>query len=287
MTYEKYTGNDYSYQFSELQSENIITSIGDKAFLSNKTIHTMILPETVTHIGNWAFAHMHHLENLTIPCTDLTLGRQVFLDCPNLTAIHVHNDTSANAGLPYFLATTVTVLKNTRLFDPKRAGIAETHAEWMHEYDQALISYLRASDDAGFEPVLYGWFNDEGSDIQLSRHLEERRKYKVYLTFLRLRYPDYLSQETESILYAYLDQHMPYGEQDSVHNAVWEHIINDTYGTDIHYIKILEKAGVLTTKRIAELLISLQPGNPEVISYLLNIQMTDTPNSSGFDAFKL
>ena len=110
MTYEKYSGTEYSYAVPQSINGQTCTAIADKAFLSNKTLHELILPSTVTQIGSWAFAHMHHLEKLTVPCTSLQFGKQIFLDCPQLSFVHVAGDSSDNPGLPYFLASTVTIL---------------------------------------------------------------------------------------------------------------------------------------------------------------------------------
>lgn len=52
MTYEKYSGTEYSYTVPQLISGQQCTAIADKAFLSNKTLHELILPSTVTQIGS-------------------------------------------------------------------------------------------------------------------------------------------------------------------------------------------------------------------------------------------
>lgn len=287
MIYEKYTGKEYSYSMPHTIDGQPCTAIADKAFLSNKTLHELTLSPTVTQIGNWAFAHMHNLEKLTVPCAMLAFGRQIFLDCPNLSCIYVTGDSSENPGLPYFLASTVTILQKDELFNPKFAASVDTHRDWMQKYDDALLAYINTPDESGFEPVFYGWFNDEDADAQLPGYLKQHRRGKVSLAFLRLLYPLHLSETVKQHLQNYLADHMPEGSKAAEHTAVWDCLSENGYGEDIRYIHILENAGILTEKQIARLLEYLQPGNPEVTAYLLRLRDTMRHNTDAFQQFLL
>lgn len=287
MIYEKYTGTEYSYTMPQSDNGQPYTAIADKAFLSNKTLHELTLSPAVTQIGSWAFAHMHNLEKLTVPCTTFAFGRQIFLDCPNLSCIYVTGDSSDNPGLPYFLANAVTILKKDELFDPKYAASADTHSDWMMKYDEALSAYIDSPDESGFEPIFYGWFNDEDADAQLPVYLKDCRRKKVCLVFLRLLYPLHLSAAFRTRLQAYLKDHMPDGSKAAEHIAVWESLLQDGYGEDMRCIHILEDAGILTETQIARLLEHLQPGNPEVTAYLLRLRDTMRHNTDAFQQFLL
>lgn len=287
MIYEKYTGTEYSYIMPQSVDGQPYNAIADKAFLSNKTLHELTLSPAVTQIGSWAFAHMHHIEKLTVPCTTFQFGRQIFLDCPNLSSIHVTGDTSENPGLPYFLASAVTILKKDELFDPRFAASFDTHADWMKEYDEALSAYIHTPDENGFEPVFYGWFNDEDAEAQLPQYLKKHRQNKVSLIFLRLLYPLHLSAALKTRLQLYLGDHMPGGSKATEHIAVWDCLLQNGYGEDIRYIHVLEDADILTEKQIARLLEYLQPGNPEVTAYLLRLRDSLRQNTNIFDQFSL
>lgn len=287
MIYEKYTGTEYAYVMPSAKDGCPYTAVADKTFLSCKTLHELTLAPTVTRIGSWAFAHMHNLEKLTVPCAALQFGRQVFLDCPRLTCIHVMEDASGNPGLPFFLAGAVTLLQKDNLFNPALAAGADTHTNWLAAYDDALLTFLNTPDESGFEPVFYGWFNDEDSDAQLPRYLEMRRRNKVRLTFLRLLYPLYLSADCKAHLHAYLANHMPDGAKADEHTAVWDCLRQDGYGEDIRCMHILEEAQILTRTQIARLLDYLQPGNPEVIAYLLRLRDSLRQNTDMFGQFLL
>lgn len=287
MTFEHYTGNEYTFTVPSTIDGTALSTIGAKAFLSNKTLHELILPDTITALDNWAFAHMHNLERLHVPCTNLQLGRQVFLDCPKLRCISVSNDTSENPGLPYFLASVLILLQKEFLFTPQSAADKLTHADWMKEYDSALFTYLNTPDDAGFEPVFYGWFNVQDVDDQIPAYLQEVRRKKTYLVFLRLLYPLYLHPDHKAQLQSYLADHVPGGAREKEHIAVWDSLKEDGYGEDIRYILVLEDAGILTETQIARLLTYLQPGNPEVIAYLLKLHDSCRNRDNSFDQFIL
>jgi hypothetical protein len=55
-----------------------VKEIGDKAFLSNKTITSVVIPEGVTAIGNDAFGLCSKLASVTFPDSLAIIGRNVF-----------------------------------------------------------------------------------------------------------------------------------------------------------------------------------------------------------------
>lgn len=275
MIYEKYEGQDLEVEIKNTDRENVFQKIGDKAFLSNKSVRRLVLPDTVETIGNWAFAHMQQLTTLVVPARALTLGKQCFLDCPNLSAVYVSEDTSENPGTPFFLATTVGSLQESTLFAPDRIGNGQNHERYMQEYDEAVIRFVESDDEKGFEPFFLGWFNDEDTDsVQKPRYIQKRRREKMELTMLRLRYPMYLSEENGRTLTAYLEKHFD--------DVFWE-MLPEKYGKEVVYMEILDKAGLLTAENRRKMVEYLAPGEPEVVAYLLRREGSEEDVFSGFD----
>ena len=66
-TYTKYSGADKEVHLPEQVDGLFMNAIGAKAFLSCKTIEKLWLPDTVRKIGDWAFAHMKNLKEITLP----------------------------------------------------------------------------------------------------------------------------------------------------------------------------------------------------------------------------
>ena len=265
------------------------TEVKAKAFLSCKTVGKLVLEDSVTAIGDWAFAHMQNLHTFVLPGHEIAFGKKVFLDCEKLKEIHIRDDESGNPGTPFFMASAVRVLKKEELCRPELAGKSAFHREWMKEYDSALLHFIQEEDAEGFEPVFIGWFHVEDTDEQIPRYLKKRREDKVELIFQRLLYPEYLSGEDRTLLEKYLREHMPYGSRAKEHTVVFDMLCDPSteYGTDIAYMKILEKAGCLTKETISLLMEQMEEAAAEITAFLLKKQAELTKGNDYFSEFEL
>jgi hypothetical protein len=287
MIYTKHIQTQPYIELPSVIEDTPLTGIGAKAFLSHKEIHKLALPDSVEHIDDWAFAHMHNLRELHLPARNIRFGKKVFLDCNNLEQICLFPDRSSNPGLPYFLASAITVFNDISLLDPIAAASVQSNADWMQAYDKLLIEYLQKDDAFGFEPIFYGWFNDEDADVtQLPNYLKTQRHHKTRLTFLRLQYDLHLSASNRAVLHAYLCSHMPWGDQAHIHTYAWD-VLPAEYAHDILYPRIWESAGMLTPDTVPQLIAHLKEANPEVIAYLLRYQEKNTEFTDFFDNFSL
>ncbi len=283
MTYEKYTGRE---AFVSLAEEPYL-HIAPKAFLSCKTIESLKLPMQLESIDDWAFAHMHNLTDLYMPARKITLGKKVFLDCENLQRIHVMGETCGNEGLPEMLGAAVTILQNTNLLQPHLAGNCDTHESWLAEFDTALEEFLTSEDNHGFEPVFYGWFNDDDVySTQLPLFLKKKRSGKLTLSFLRLRYSIHLAAPLKTLLQAYLADHMPWGSKATEHTITWD-LLPRYCQNELIYIQILEQAGAFESSYIPTLIDHLQDASAEVIAYLLNLHTANKRADDFFTHFSL
>ena len=203
--------------------------------------------------------------------------------------IQIREDESGNPGTPFFMASAVRVLKKEELCRPELAGKSAFHREWMKEYDSALLRFIQEEDAEGFEPVFIGWFHVEDTDEQIPRYLKKRREDKVELIFQRLLYPEYLSGEDRTLLEKYLREHMPYGSRAKEHTVVFDMLCDPSteYGTDIAYMKILEKAGCLTKETISLLMEQMEEAAAEITAFLLKKQAELTKGNDYFSEFEL
>ena len=64
-----------------------ITSIGNSAFLLCNNLSSIIIPASVTFIGYQAFKYCNSLTSITIPATVTSIGDEAFSDCIGLTSI--------------------------------------------------------------------------------------------------------------------------------------------------------------------------------------------------------
>ena len=96
------TGLGPAYQGNELEvpsqnSQKAVVGISDNAFLNNQTITTVIIPKSVTSIGEYAFAGCENLTSVTVEDNaELTeISYAAFQSCSNLQTV----DFGANSKL--------------------------------------------------------------------------------------------------------------------------------------------------------------------------------------------
>ena len=82
-----------------------VTAIGEKAFADCTAVEKIILPNTVTKIGNRAFYNSGLVE-FTVPASVKELGTQIFFQATNLGTVYYNSDV-ANTSAPIFGATSV------------------------------------------------------------------------------------------------------------------------------------------------------------------------------------
>ena len=74
---------------TEIVIPDIVTSIGDEAFLWCKNLTSITIPDSVTSIGYKAFGCCYNLTSITIPNSVTSIGSEAFYGCKNLTNITI------------------------------------------------------------------------------------------------------------------------------------------------------------------------------------------------------
>lgn len=267
MIYEKYNGNSVSAEIENVDKSNPYTQIGAKAFLSCKNVYEIKLPDTIRVIGDWAFAHMKELKKIYVPASTIMIGKDAFLDCDSLEEVVVYQGGAEIKGLSYLLASCITVLKAIELLDFKEA--VEQNKLWCERYDKALTDFICRADDRDFQPVMVGWFNDEGEEEQLARYIEKVKSEKINLCFLRLKYDLHLGENTKDTILSYLKAQMDKLTEDDI--LGWE-IIKDVISEDIQYAKVAVTNALLNENLVFELIEYLNNKNAgtEIVAYMVS-----------------
>lgn len=296
--YEKYTGCEKEVRVPESVNGMPVSVIGAKAFLSCKSIERLVLPISLEVVEDWAFAHMKNLREVALPAKNISFGKKVFLGCENLELITFLDvpEGSVYEGIPYFLASTFCFFAEETLQNLQSAGLIEPsllneysddilfHLEmagdsreqwkWIFIYDKALEAFLQRSDDDGFMPAFIGWFDVEDVEDQRQAYSEKRREEKIALSLQRLLYSERISPDSKDFLCRYVRENSSFIPKLFLHST--------TLGRNICYYKIWHATGGLNPLYARQMMETLPETEPELRSYLLELQIEKGDSENGF-----
>lgn len=281
---KQYRGIGTTVILSPQIEDRKVLGVERKAFLSCKTVRSIILPDTIEEIGDWAFAHMEQLRTITIPHHVLNRGKELFLGCRRLREI-VLNGTEedrafrASQGIGRMLALAVTVLHDYFLFDPTNVG----QEEWVKRWDEKLLALLALDDLDGFEELwTCGEEDYEGKDYDIKSYPVEKRKMKLRVVYFRLLYSYKLSDMVKNTLRTYLCRHTKGTDAPEA----WELIVEEHYNA-LEYYRIFAEAGCITEDNFAALLEDVKDSDAEIKAFLLRYKEEHFDRKDAFAAFDL
>ena len=79
----------YKGKAKEVVIPSSVTSIGDSAFNGCKSLASITIPASVTSIGKWAFSYCDSLTSITIPSSVTSIGNEAFYGCSSLSSMTV------------------------------------------------------------------------------------------------------------------------------------------------------------------------------------------------------
>ena len=80
-------------EITELLIPNSVTSIGDYAFYNCTGLTSIEIPNSVMSIGNYAFSGCTGITSITIPNSIASIGNSAFWSCTNLTRVIINSNT--------------------------------------------------------------------------------------------------------------------------------------------------------------------------------------------------
>ena len=93
--YAKHIYSDEDTEIANLIIPNSVTSIGDYAFWYCSGLTSVIIPNSVTSIGNFAFAYCFGLTSITIGNSVTSIRNYAFAYCSGLTSITIPNSVTS------------------------------------------------------------------------------------------------------------------------------------------------------------------------------------------------
>lgn len=248
----------------EVESKPIV-AIAKKAFLSRKSVRELILPATIGKIGDWAFACCGKLERVVLPGNVEEIGKAVFANCGALQRI---DSTEGNSGhswsedVSYLLAAAVKDLEAYYLLEPLATG----GQEWFAKWDARLLAVMEEDDYEGYQKQVLCGEEDYGS-TDLGAFLAEKRKKKVRLSMLRLRYAQELTEELRTYLTTYLQAHTKGCEGEEA----WQVLLQER-AQDRESWELFLGLGCATKENIEFMLADMGEAYPEMKAYFLRYQ---------------
>lgn len=274
----EYHGRDISLTIPECVDGRPVTVIGKKAFLAAKSLQKLVLPESLMHIQDWAFAFCSNLESLTLSRKKLEIGQGIMKDCFRLRQIIIAEDEPEAEGISYLLAAVMNKLEAFYLFDPSAAG----SISWLEQWDARLMSLMEQEDTEGFSKMLLCGEEDYGSkDNDLDYYVEQRRRFKVRLAMLRLIYDKGLNASVRDKLLLYLQSHKK-GENSE---ETWK-VVLEEHGDDRQYYQFLLDSGCITEENYDAILSDMGERHTEMKAFLMNVQSASLKKESAFAALE-
>ena len=81
---------------------NTVTSIGDEAFAGCSGLTSVTIPSSITSIGEYAFDDCDGLTSVTIPSSVTSIGNEAFTECDGLTSVTIPSSVTSIGNSAFF-----------------------------------------------------------------------------------------------------------------------------------------------------------------------------------------
>lgn len=277
-----YRGKDLEVVIPDKIESCPVTCIGKKAFLSNKMLKQITLPDTIMRIDDWAFACCAKLTKIILPYHKLEIGQGVFKECYRLEQIiDEQGDMTGKKTIDvgYLLAATMSRLNAFYLFDFENAGTDN----WLAQWDARMQNLMELDDADGFSRMLLCGEEDYGSkENNLEYYMSQQRRGKVRLAMLRLMHDYGLPETARVYLKDYLLKHI----KGQATEETWL-VVLEEHGDEREYYRFLTELGCVTTENFQSMMEDMGDNHTEMKAYLMRYHGEQNTKEDAFDAFVL
>lgn len=277
-TITSYQGEDEVVNIPSVLCDVFVERIGKKAFMNNKWIQKIVLPDTITEIYEWAFAYCAMLEEVEFPGKAIAISKGIFLGDVRLVKVAVRDDAAdtLKEDRARLLAALPSLSDSEYLFAMEEAGTEE----WFLRYDERIKKFLEEDDAHGYtQMILCG---EEDLNCSLDLFVEEKRKKKARFCFLRLLHDTGLAPSYRKTLEQYLMSHVVGSPSMEAWLVLWEE-----KGHCKEYYELYERLGGITADNYEATISDLKDKHPEMKAYFIRKHTEQVCEQDAFDAFSL
>ena len=256
-----------------------VTKLQKKVFLAKNYLAEIVIPNSVSYIGDWAMAQCKSLKTVIIHPVkvdgeiNLLFGRGVFDDCNSLMDICI--GTGEKNTMSALMAALPIKLKSYNLLN----SINIDNSSFLEKWDMCLLNLL-SKDDYDEENYM-SW----GEEDSLQNKLDLRSESiinKISLCMLRLMKNEELLLSTRTVITEYILRYNIGCESEET----WKYITQN-HGDDVEYFKLLADIGGVTEANIYKMLESLAEEFTEVKAYLIRYHRDNMKQADAFSRFTL
>ncbi len=150
--------NKFGAQVEQYIIGGSVRSIANFAFRNqdNDSLRSIILPEGLEAIGNWAFGYIEHLTSINIPSTVQTIGTDAFAYCSNLRSVELGEGLMTVNGQAFWMCDSLTRVTCNALTPPTLNQTAFDHNQ--------NFSKIMCADDT-LQILASGTFGAQGNNL--------------------------------------------------------------------------------------------------------------------------
>lgn len=241
--------------------------ISKKEYLGTTGLREVELPESVTEIGDWAFAQCIHLKHFKCG-GNVSFGKNVFEGCVALETIEIGKE---HEDLKYLLAAVVNKLPASQLLRDEDKG----QKSWYARFDLSLKAYLSEDDIEGYSDRALCGEEDISTDGigsvdgellgETEAYVKEISKGKCKLALLRIMHDHYLNSTMKEFLEVYITKN----SLNKGSSGAWLAIKED-YRDDIDMLKLFLEVIKPTDEDIDAMIEDLGGDFAQAKSYLIS-----------------